>query len=264
MSFGKVVSDPVLYALCVAPFLAWAGIAWHYWKKKTNLVDHQAAKLASHETHMIQLNARIAELEVELGLKDDEVKEAWSRWENATSLVRSYGEGRMRIIQNLDRFGMTLDAKDEIVVRGPRMYPSVWKNGEIVKPASMVPILAKGLEQTPPPRIEGDPIPIICWYRLVPDEKIKGQINEEFSHYEDAEMVLQDPKNRKNKTMTIKLPTESVPSPRGGTKFSGKWRWHLKQRTGDQSPRITEHPVFKQSAKNLSKQSHGGGGESLI
>lgn len=187
-----------------------------------------------------QLAKQVADLENALGLKDDELVQAWRRWENLASMVRSYSEGRTRIIANLDRFGMTLDQNNEIVVRGPRMLPPVWKGGVMVKPAQMVPILAKGLEPSPPPPYEGDDVPVICWYRLVPDAKIKGQINEEFSHYEDAEMVLQDPKNRKNKKMIIKLPTTNIPPPRGGTTFSGKWVWHQKFRTSEVSPHILE------------------------
>lgn len=242
---------------------------WKFWKKKTSssskVHDDALAKLKdtlemvdadatitmfNADVRIRRLRARIAELEHELGLKDDEVREAWGRWQNSTNIATSYGGERVKIIQNLDRFGMTLDKDNEIVVHGPRMIPAVVRNGEMIKPAQMIPILAKGLQQPPPPPYSGDVVPIICWYRLVPDDKIKGQINEEFSHYEDCEMTLQDPKNRKNKKMIIKLPTANVPTPRGGTKFSGKWVWHQKFRTEEVSPRIVEdqNAIIKEKA----------------
>ena len=238
MTFGKVVSDPILYALCAAPFLAWLGVAWYHWRKKSKVVVEQIAEIVGKDSAILQLNGRIFRLENDLALARDEAAQAWRRWENAVSMVNGYGEGRVKIISNLERFGMTLDGNNEIVVHGPKMLPPVFKGGVMVKPAQMVPILAKGLEHDAPPPFDGDVVPIICWYRLVPDDKIKGQINEEFSHYEDAAMVLQDPKNRKNKTMVLKLPATNIPDPRGGTKFSGKWVWHQKVRTTEVSPRV--------------------------
>lgn len=186
---------------------------------------------------MLQLYER---LEVQYGLMVDEKGEAWRRWENSSRIANDMSMMRMKIIENLDRFGMTLNADNEIVVRGPRMTPAVVRNGVVIKPAQMVPILAKGLKHDAPPPFQGDLLPVICWFRVIPDEKIKGKFNEEFSHYEDADMILQDPKNRKNKKMIVKLPTENVPPPRGGTKFSGKWVWRQQLRTDEVSPKIID------------------------
>lgn len=224
----------------------------HGWLQKEQYAGLPRRLLVQELNNQVdQMKSEVNQLKNDLALSQDELAQAWRRWKNLASMVSSYGDGRVQIILNLGRFGMTLDKDNEIIVHGPRMLPPVFKDGVMIKPAQMVPILAKGLDHDALPPFDGDIIPIVCWYRLVPDVNIKGQINEEFSHFEDADMVLQDPKNRKNRKMIVKLPTTNIPTPRGGTTFSGKWIWYQKLRTTELTPQVLPAEYEELKAKAI-------------
>lgn len=125
-------------------------------------------------------------------------------------------------------------------------YGLAFGSGKIISVHHPMPI-ASGLTLDPPKPYSNELKPVICWYRLVPDQKIKGQINEEYSHYEEAKVDDAPSKSgrpkkaKKNQPLKVIPPLEgAVPTPRGGTIFTGKWTWKLKYRTNELTPKILE------------------------
>lgn len=154
------------------------------------------------------------------------------REEMLLNMVQALQAERMVICEGLHRYGLSVGAEGKIIMVNRRM-----------------PVMACGIEPPPLQKNSDELKPIICWYRLVPsqvkkeDGTIEQRINEEYSHYEEAK-VQETTKNgrptKKSQPIVILPPVGALPTPRGGTTFSGKWVWHQKWRTDEVSPKIID------------------------
>jgi hypothetical protein len=174
---------------------------------------------------------------VELGLRDDELVELGRRWENNTRLANSYMEGRVKIIRELERFGLALLANNEIEGRAryqPKIVPG--------KPAPKTPppIMAKGLIADPIPEISYEDKPIIAWYRLIREKQKDGTelMVEHFNHFQDVE-EKDIKRNKHGKIDMIALPEKNTPPSKAGTHFTGKWVYKFMKRTEETCPKIS-------------------------